>query len=136
LNSPAGTGFVLVDKSDADRGLESSAFEVVEGSLTAGLSGKFNIRLAQNYTQLAIGLKTGSGQLDPDWAVFKLSPGLFTGLLGEFSWSVSGRNDLSHMNLYGIRSTVNVIPLPAAAWLLLGGVGVLGALKLRRERAA
>jgi hypothetical protein len=44
----------------------------------------------------------------------------------------SDRNDISHVSFY---DSMEVIPLPAAGWLLLGGLGGLYAMK-RRKRAA
>ncbi|MXQ07684.1 VPLPA-CTERM sorting domain-containing protein [Alphaproteobacteria bacterium GH1-50] len=52
----------------------------------------------------------------------------FTGLYGD----VFDGKDISHVTLYG-RGVGQEIPLPAAGWLLLGGLGGLVAMKRRKS---
>ena len=57
---------------------------------------------------------------------------------GEFSLAAFGENttDLSHLSIFaGGEGTSTIIPLPAPALLLLGGLGALGALRVRRKKA-
>ncbi len=119
-------GYLTLDKSgDLVSG-------VLPGSLTAtpptsGLSGTFSFS-APGYTDFIIAFKTGVGQLEPDWAAFLLPLGVTSG-----SWSISGQQELSHALLYGRQA---VVPLPAAAWLLLSGAAGLGLLARRRRPAS
>lgn len=68
------------------------------------------------------------------WSLFSVNGGsgafAASGTLGTFS------NDVSNVTFFNSVSPVNVIPLPAAGWLLLGGLGALGALGHRRRKGA
>jgi hypothetical protein len=119
-------GYITLDKSD------DSITGALEGSLTftpptSGLSGSFSI-FAPGYTSLVIALKSGAGQLDPDWAAFILPAGVFSG-----SWSISGQQELSHANLYGM---VSEVPLPAALPLYGTGLGLMALFGWWRRRRA
>jgi hypothetical protein len=77
------------------------------------------------YAQLILALKVGSGNANPDWFSW-----VIPNLAGTYDWSHSVNprgGGLSHVNLYG------QIPLPAAAWLILGALGGLGAVSRRRK---
>jgi hypothetical protein len=130
-------GYVTLDKSD-DNAVYGGDVNELSGtpSLTSGLSGTFSFFIptapvGKIWTDFVIAFKTGQGNLDPDWAAFLLPNGVTSG-----SWSISGQQALSHANLYAklADTPVNVIPLPAAGWLLLAGVGGLAA--MRRKKAA
>lgn len=112
-------GYVTLDKSDdLISGLLPQALTIT--SAVGELSGTFVID-APGYTNFIVAFKSGQGQLDPDWAAFALPSGVTTG-----SWSISGQQSLSHANLYA-----QVVPIPAAGWLL--GTGVLALMGVRRK---
>jgi hypothetical protein len=94
---------------------------------TSGLSGTFSLTasLLSGFTDFVIAFKTGQGNLNPDWAAFKLPAGVTSG-----TWTISGSQALSHANLYG---KVSAIPLPAAGVLLLTLACGFGILKHRQS---
>ena len=116
-------GYVTIDKSD----------DGVFGGLTftpptSGLSGTFAIN-APGFFNFVIGLKSGEGRLNPDWAAFLLPAGVLFG-----SWSISGSQELSHAVLYGNPTHT---PLPGA--LVLMGTALAGSYgigKWRRRRSS
>jgi len=119
-------GYVLLDKSDdSTSGLLPTA---LSGGLTGGLSGTFSFS-APGFTDIVIAFKSGFAQIGPTWAAFLLPAGVTSG-----SWAISGRQALSHVNLYGIPD-VTRIALPAGLWLMLGAVGCLGTARRRRAPA-
>lgn len=131
LTSTIGADFELLDKSDdGSSGLFPNLF-VNPGSLTSGKSGSFSFNLPplDNWI-FAIGFKVGSGQLDPDWVVLLLPEGVTSG-----TWEVTGRQGLSHVNLYGTER-ISIVPLPAALPLAMSGLAVFGMLGWRRHRRA
>lgn len=120
-------GYVTLDKSDdGTTGLLEGSL-TGSPSLTAGLTGSFNIAASvyAMYTDIVIAFKSGNGQYDPDWAAFLLVDNTTSG-----TWSISGSQALSHANLYGKRRTD--VPEPAA--LSLVALGLLAAAAARRRR--
>lgn len=116
----------LLDKTDG-----ASLVPGVVLSMTGmgTLSGLWNIVIPTGYelVNAFIALKSGVGQLDPDWALFSLPNGTLSG-----SWSIaSGDQSLSHGSLYG-SIVPSIVPVPAAGLLLLGALGGLAALRRRR----
>lgn len=134
---------VLIDKSDGDGTDGITPFnwlQAVSGSLTSGTSGVLSFTLPTGYVKPILGFKTGNGQLDPDWAAFLIPDAAAVGGVWNVIWSVSGSQALSHVNLYAqvgdpVVDPRVVVPLPAAAWLLLGGLGGLGLIGRRRKAA-
>jgi hypothetical protein len=114
-------GYITLDKSD------DTTSGVLEGILTftpptSGLSGTFSFTPNPGYTNYVVALKSGEGQADPDWAAFSLVNGVTSG-----SWSISGRQELSHANLYA-----QLVPLPGA--VLLFGSALAGLAWMRRRQ--
>jgi hypothetical protein len=78
-------------------------------------------------------------------AIFKSGSGTFiTGFLlktGDTSFGysspffVAGKDDkdISHVTLYARGAPVSVVPLPAAGWMLIAGLGGLAAMRRRRK---
>ena len=120
------TGWVLADKNDdATSG---------DGAAIFGLSpvnghkyGAWSVRAGSMVQDVAITLKAGNG-----FGAFLLYDALKAGL-----WASS--KELSHASLYytpTAQPTPAPVPLPAAAWLLLAGMGGLGVVARRRKTPA
>lgn len=125
-------GYLTLDKSDDTTSglLAPSTLTVITGSLVEGLSGSFSIS-APGFIDLVLAFKTGTGDLDPDWAAFLLAPGTTI-----VSWFISGQQELSHIVLYGKvdpNSNNPVVPLPAGILLLISALGGLGFLSRFRK---
>ncbi|MCZ0811257.1 MAG: VPLPA-CTERM sorting domain-containing protein [Pseudomonadota bacterium] len=129
------SGLEWLDYTDADGGQQASLLEygvmsysdqetsgkdgIIEGLLSiVGLSGF--------YDRLFVGLKAGDN-IDPTSVVFEVEVGADGN--GYFNYTVDPKQggSVSHATLYGIPTAP--IPLPAAGWLLLCGIGGLAALK-------
>jgi hypothetical protein len=114
--------WMFVDKDDTngvlDFGFSYTGDETLIGTFTLTPEAGF---------KYALGLKSGEGQLDPDWAVFELPIGTTAGQWGI----VSGRQSLSHANLY--KMAVAPIPLPASLPLLVGALAGVGFITRRRK---
>ena len=118
------------------------AFVGVDGEITITgdpNSGHFTLALPAGYQNFVLVLKSGNGQLDPDWVAFLLAPGTTEG-----DWTISSQG-FSHALLYGQLSTenenVNVSenPIPGALWLfgtvIAGGAGYSRWRKKRKQTA-
>ena len=132
-----GATFLTVDKSDTD-----DTFVGVDGEITITgdpNSGHFTLALPAGYKNFILALKSGSGQLDPDWVAFLLAPGTTEG-----DWTISSQG-FSHAILYAQLSpeneNVNVSenPIPGALWLfgtvIAGGAGYSRWRKKRKQTA-
>lgn len=113
-------GFTTIDKSDsADTGTLDGALMITGQNST---SGTFTINpiVYTMFDEIVLGFKVGQGQLDPDWAAFLLADGTVSG-----SWLISGRQALSHANLYG-RGTPGTETPPGTPVSLPGTLAMLG----------
>ena len=117
-------GYTLLDKSDQGGDPYEGLLTGTPVGLQTGLSGSFAIGLPSTFKYLIV-FKSGSAgpNINPDWASFLLPLGVLSG-----DWEISGSQQLSHVELWG----KNVVPLPAAAWLL--GSGLLGLFAVGRRR--
>jgi len=118
-------GWITLDKSDdGTSGLFPNAITTpVPGDGTT--NGSFSFTPPPGFTDFVLALKSGEGQLDPDWAAFRLPAGVTSG-----EWSISGQQGLSHINLYGRRG--DQVPEPGTMALL--GLGLVAVAFARRRR--
>ena len=114
-------GYVTLDKTDDGAQYGGTLNEVTFTGSGNG-PGTFSFVAPSGFTNFVIALKSGQGQLDPDWAAFSLAAGTTSG-----SWSISSQG-LSHINLYG--QVAAAVPGPIAGaglpGLLLASLGWLG----------
>ncbi len=131
LNSGIFAGFIgdwsIYGKSDEDASV--SASETNNGSWSIDY-------LTKSYSVFALSLKAANG-----YAVylFDLSPGSAMDLAGTFktlgfqAGNSPNSPDLSHMTVAVYGDGVSAVPLPAAGWLMLAGIGGLAALRRRKR---
>ena len=130
-------GFTTIDKSDdASTGALSGALTITGQGSTSGTF-MINPIVYTQFDEIVLGFKVGEGQLDPDWAAFRLVDGTVSG-----NWMVSGRQALSHANLYGRGTPVTETPpgtpvsLPGTLAMLGVGFAGMGAAARQRKRSA
>jgi hypothetical protein len=99
--------------------------------------------LAKSWGEIAIGFKQGGGNPGSEWAAYLLD-GAEDFLSGTYNVARFSNTGLSHMTIWGRGEPVvcegddcggghTPIPLPAAGWLLLGGLGGLAAMRRRNK---
>ena len=118
-------GWITIDK-DPDSDVPGIGTNPTALTITGGPNnGTFSFTAPSGYDKFVLALKSGQGQLDPDWAAFELPAGVTSG-----SWSISSQG-FSHANLYGMEGLPNQ-GLPEPGTLLLLGAA-FAALGLRRR---
>lgn len=133
------TDLIFLDKFERDQGKNQNG--ILSVSTVKGLAGTFSIDLTalmppvgKEFYNFIIGIKSGgNGGKQSVWAAFALPSGVLQG-----DWTISGKQALSHMNLYAMtRQTVAPpppapVPLPAAGFMLVAAIAGLGLLRRKR----
>jgi hypothetical protein len=118
--------------------LDTAGVTFKSTSVTGNFSGTWSVAQSvyDNYSYVAIVMNDGNHNPHPTIAY------LVTALGGTWITPWVHRihdtleNSLSNVQFVGIRGETTVIPLPAAGWLILAGLGGLGLVARRRSRAA
>ena len=113
------SGWILADKNDdTTSGDQTITFTTAPTNVTK--SGSWGISGLASALKVMVNLKAGNG-----WGSFEVESTLGT-------WTST--KDLSHASIYYIAGTPpNVVPLPAAGWMLIAGLGAMGAMRRRKK---
>lgn len=131
------TGWEFIARDNDLDGTDSGnmAAFTVTGSLTSGFL-TLAASLYDTYSSIAVVLKSGGG-LNPEfWVAYKIAAD--TTKVDYQSIFLNKKlevGEISHISVYGVPGdTPSPVPLPAAGWLMIAGLGGLAALR-RRKRA-
>jgi hypothetical protein len=153
LNDPGLTGVTVTPVSPSPNAYVSSAYTstqtTVPGGTTATVSGQYDTYIKFNNGSGAViqgsspaeifditgtgGILTATSFNLTDAPKGTGSPSNIYGLIGLTNYGGTAGSGTGY--IAATSDTVSSVPLPAAAWLLLGGLGGLGAL-VRRKRSA
>lgn len=113
------TNWILADKNEGPDGDQSIVFTQA-GPVNDVKSGNWGISTLGTAANVMVNLKAGNG-----WGSF---------LVNSLGGSWTSTKDLSHASIYyRAGNPTTPIPLPAAGWMLLAGLGGLVAAKRRRR---
>lgn len=121
-----GETYRLSSKSDETKG--DGAVQITDGLDDENtLDTTWGIGNFGNFVSVLIGIKQANG-----YALFELAAA--SGTWGVFNAGTNDRtNDISHWDVWYRDQTTTPIPLPAAGFLMLGALGVLGVAARRRK---
>jgi hypothetical protein len=123
--------YSFVSKKDIGGGITGIDIGLtVTPDATDGTKGSWSVDAAKfaPYGDFLISLKAAS---NPGYAVWLFSGSDAASTSG--TWSIAWDKDLSHLSIYAKKSDTPVVPLPAAGWMLIAGVGGLVAMRRRRK---
>jgi hypothetical protein len=112
------TGWILADKNGSSTdGDQSITF--TSGVTNGTKLGSWEISSLGTAASVMVNLKAGNG-----WGSF---------LVGTTSGTWTSTKELSHASVYYRPGTPSPVPLPAAGWMLLAGLGGIAAAKRRKK---